>query len=306
MTQNKKFLLILGSVICLYITYIRIVLQRIPHKIEFHFSPVLFVFYFLLTICFGYLALKKINLILFKSGASSTSNLNLFIIKMNNIYKNALLAVYDFFIDKERIPIKPLIRACMFKVNDICLYLQPTNLRTFFYIYFGLCLLPRIIVALSLMCDVIIFQEFHYLYCTIWLLLIPLIWNILWYLIKECLNLDYEFISLFLDIEYITNNKILSEKYKSDKPLIKCVRKNHPRILELYPLSDAEYEEMVNDVTKIFRVRDNYVEMYDASGLIYQMKFHHYSLFFIYLISFLSWFYLTLAYGFVLLASLGP
>ena len=66
--------------------------------------------------------------------------------------------------------------------------------------------IPRFIVGISFACDVIIFQHFYYLYIALPILIIPLTFNIFYYVYKAALYRELVILYRVFDIEYFIND----------------------------------------------------------------------------------------------------
>jgi len=295
----------MGCGVCayfIYVFYLRIFIVRLPTKIDINFVSIyLCLFYWFLVLVFGYLFYKKIRPVLYddtiylkKSHQSYiwqrvSEKLLELAVKVNSAYKFSIKAVYSNFIDPSHWLKINITHKITFFISDLIDHYKIKNLRTFFYVYFGFCLMPRIIAVICLFLDITFRQEFHYLYRYGWVLVIPLLWNLVWYLVKQRVLLDCDFISLFFHINFITDPKVLLEKYGHTEPTVSFVRQNNPYILESFPLTDAEYDEMIDDCVKLMRVRDKYVNIYESGSQLYQMLMYNYAMTFIYGVSLMAW-----------------
>ena len=167
---KKVILFLIGISIISYIFYIRLILERIPHKIDFSFNIYKFLLYLILFIIFAYLVKQKIYpktskniiIIFFKEYSNPIYT------KLKEIYKTSLFVVHDFFISDGRIKINLFLHECILKIDKI--YSSFSNEEdklnyTFpILIYCFFVIIPRYITIIALFVDIIIFNEFYYFY----------------------------------------------------------------------------------------------------------------------------------------------
>lgn len=296
---------LLGISICGYFFYIRILLKRIPHKIEFVWNPYLFAVYVIMILFFCYLLKQQLYLkksqnktiIWFKEKLRwikekpGTWLKEKCIQRIAFVYDKSLHEVYLFFVDSNRLPIQKSLYKIVEKINALSNYKDFQDIRGFFAVYFIFMLLPRIIVGIAVNIDVIIFNEFYYLYKIIWVLIFPLLWKIKYYLLNEYITLQLEFISIFLEMSVITDKKLLSEKYNRDgEKAFEFKSKNlHPQIRKLYPYSEKT-EKLRRLMAHLFlHVKGCYLEMYNANSILFQLTRYQKTRIFMLLLSILFW-----------------
>ena len=170
----------------MYFFHLRFLLERFPHKIDFSWNLYKFLCYFFLTILFAYVLKRKLYPKTSKNKLLIWIKENLFL-KISLIYDKALEEVYNFFIGFNRIPFcLDLIHYSIIKLSDFYHKLPYKKAEiisiTIFYL---ITIIPRIIVLLAFLIDVIYFNEYYYLYCIIWVLIIPFLWKIFFYCIYE-------------------------------------------------------------------------------------------------------------------------
>jgi hypothetical protein len=212
------------------------------------------------------------------------------------IYDKSLHEVYLFCVDSNRLPIQKTLYKIVEKINVLSKYKDLQDIRGFFALYFIFMLLPRIIVGIAANIDVIIFNEFYYLYTVIWVLILPLIWRVIYYLLNEFITLQLEFLSIFLEMVVITDKNLLKEKYHRDgeKAFELKSKKLHPQIQKLYPYSEKT-EKIRRGMAHLFlQARGCYLEMYHSNGVLFQLKRYQKSRIFILLLSILFWRYMAL------------
>jgi hypothetical protein len=230
----KKFiktviLFFIGLAICSFFSYLRIILERIPHEIDFSWDIYQFFFSFALFLLFTYLVKKKIYPKESKNKIIRWVKEEI-LLKGVKIYENSLLIIHTKLMDIYIISV--LMKKCVLNFYKILLRKFYRNFRARFYVYFFFVILPRILTTVFLFIDVIIFNEFYYLYKVIWVLIIPLIWDVYYYFTNKFIYLQLDFLKLFLDIEIITkpnpqnpkvNIQILSIKKKISINILKHI-----------------------------------------------------------------------------------
>jgi hypothetical protein len=283
----ELMLLIFGLFICTFIFYIRIILDRIPHEIDFSWNIYKFIVFFFLTVIILFLLKKKIFSKQKTNRFIEWINKNL-LIKIITLYDSSLKKVYFHFIEWQNNIIKDFLQYCIFNLAN---FLELEIIRKHAYssliIYYFFVIIPRIIVLHCFLVDVIIFQKFYYMYKTIWLLIIPLIWNIIYYIIKEHANTQFLGFNLYLNIEIINNKDLLSKYYNSDahEMIIITINENSSYAKE-HPISKKEYQEFIQLVPKFLTVLRYYVYRFSEDSNIFYTYIYYYTQIYIYLIYF--------------------
>jgi hypothetical protein len=305
----KKFiktviLFFIGLAICSFFFYLRIILERIPHEIDFSWDIYQFFFSLALFLLFTYLIKKKIYPKESKNKIIKWIKENIisfFAKKINDIYDKSLLTLYKELIDKHRIPIRygrNILQESIYKLDK---FLSIDKYRTFairFYIYIFFVILPRILVTVFLFIDVIIFNEFYYLYKVIWVLIIPLIWKICYYLIKNHWIDQWEYYKIYLDIEIITDPIVLKEKYNRVDSVTVVTRSYlNDKFKSLYSITEEDYIFMINLIPIFVNVKADYVDFYDSDGPIFNKIIYVNCILFIYTTSAIVWGYMSFGIG---------
>lgn len=250
---NKKFnpknkikeflLLILGLCICSYFFYIRFILKRLPTEIIFKYDILKFCIYFGLFLLFLYILIKKIYpkesknkyIILIKEKL---------LLKILNFYTESLDKVSRFFILDHGI-------------SDIILYIICSSICEFFYmdftkkpyfreiLFYFITLLPNLLVTITLFIDVVIFNKYYYLYKIIWVLIIPLFYNIIYYIINKYDKKAWCFITTYFEGNFIIGETNIIPNY---------TRKVFPPKIAKFALDEGQYKFLEENLFVFFNL----------------------------------------------------
>ena len=113
---------------------------------------------------------------------------------------------------------------------------------------------PRLIIGLAFITDIIYFHKLFYFYNLLWLLLFPLIWNIIYYLIQLKYNFYQTIINTFFTTSFKYNDTM-------DQVIITYIpNKNQNISLNL----QNEVKELYSDV--IFDFQEYFINIYCSNG----------------------------------------
>jgi len=182
------FTFLMGLFIIGFIVWNRFIRVRLPKEILATDSTLIILSVICLCLCFLFLFLSNILLTEYKN-KNKESWINKIILLVNNKY------YYNKFIN---FIINRVIQAPIFVYNEIYkrVFMRPlieyvgTHLSTklsnykkiFYFIVF---VIPKMIVSVCFLIDVAIYKEFFYFYNSLGLLIIPLILNVVLFIIKH-------------------------------------------------------------------------------------------------------------------------
>lgn len=275
-TTYRQILFFLGSALCLWIFYVRIIMERAPRDVTFTCKYCLG-FYFLAMIFFGYLLSKEIYRYINKTYKYKPISNKMFITfqekflhPISNAYNTSLELVHTFFIDIHGGIIKDGLHHSLFKINSITekpFWDNPTLHR---WLYISILILPRVVVITCLIVDTVIFHRFFYVYKFLWVLLIPLSWKILFYCLEKHLTLQKLFTTIFFEIHVIRDIEEVKLRCPDlTPPVYEFIDRTVPEeVLSHYPfISTAkDYENLRNDYVIFDAVESNFIKIMSSGG----------------------------------------
>ena len=224
---QELILFIIGMIICSFFFSARFLKERLPQKIEFIYDHVSFLCFFALYVLFCILISKKLKN---KKKTNIQNNklirwFTLLVLMLINIYEKSLFSVYNVFIKKSNIwPImlRTITNAFYYKIQEK--YGGALLLKIFYVFFYIFGVFPRFLVTTCFFIDVLIFHKFFYLYKVIWLLIIPFLCQIIFYIIMKYINNCIENVKHYFKITITKNpdNKIIfTYDYKRDSEFVK-------------------------------------------------------------------------------------
>lgn len=286
---RQFFFLLLGLVICGYFFYIRIILRRLPKEINSEWNCLRFTVYVSLFIIFVSLFLKKIRGRESKLRIVIALKENVFI-PLLRIYDTSLMRVHDYFIDENRIPIKPFIEKLIDNLYKYINHLASKNAEpSYLTIYCVINLIPRALVLMGLLTDVFVFEKFEYTYKMMPLLILPLIFNVVCYIIREFVSIQMELLEYLVDIE--------TQESEGALELICSTKK------DLSPEAEEQFTpELLNTLTEIAKkyisIQQNFLVPFGPQSTLFTQTVYHIGLLLIYLLSATIWGYLAIYMGY--------
>ena len=303
MLKNNIFYFFIGFIYGSYLFYIRILLTRVPAKILFNWSVLWLLVCLVAVIFFGFKAYQESYRLLKNTKEYKQSKFRVVnflkkkvVLKFKLIYDSSIDSLYYFLIDKPKIGynVKRIVAKLIYIIESLLkknlfLYKEKIN------IYFFFLLMPRLFVSIAFFLDVIIYQEFFYLYKIIWVLIITLLWRVVFYLIKEQLNNHLTFFRIFFEVTHISDSiTILLETGDLFTPKIIFKRRKLPLKLKkkyAYTQSAKYYDMMQKEFGSWYFVKQNFIYFFDAAS---DSSVYAYSNFLIYLFMSCGWLYFTL------------
>jgi len=273
-TIYQKLLLILGSSFCLWIFYVRVILVRIPKEITFSCKLCIAIYLLLATIS-GYMLLQELYRRIYKTSSYKTSDNKILIaikekwlLPLQNTYKASLSQVYEFFIDIHGGIIKELLHRCVILLHYIVSSPYWYNVTMHRWIYVSIHVLPRLCMVTAFLVDAMVYQYFHFLYKTIWVLIIPLIWNVSFYCLKKIVDLQKRFVGLLFDIT-------VTDEASGDKTTYEFQGKDvSDEVLSHYPFlqTEEDLDMLIEDYKQFDAVDGKFLKILDSSGPIPQVS----------------------------------
>lgn len=251
---KEIILLFLGLVICIYFIYIRFILKRLPKNVFQDWNPILLAIYVSLLILFVILLRNHIR-------PPSLSRPAEFIIKniispVVSTYKKALAMVY--IILDENTPIQQPLHRIIEKCGE---FLQHANLSIIGIanIYIFTTLLPRLATLLAMFIDVFLTHQFFYLYKIIWLLTIPLLWNVLLYLLRKQLENQMNWYTRFMDVE-IKSGRLI------------CTPKQNSILGNYYQPTEKDYKDITIGIQQHLSMKKLFLDKFKSGSLLFRLN----------------------------------
>jgi len=288
----QQFLLfLLGFSFCSFVFYRRLIKVRLPKEIIPEWDIVYFLCCLILTIIFGVMLYEKI--FSFKNPNQTFVKLQE---KIKKIYDDALMEVFTFFVINRTKTIAPLLAHIVIKLVPIIEVLEGHYMLLYQYIilYF-VTILPRQLMACALFYDIIILHHFYYTYKIIWILVLPVLWKVFFYTIKEYINYQESFLHLFFYVRVIDDPIELAEKYNSKNKITSFKRNLNSLAAKEFHPTDYDYHCMIEDLTRFIYLRDRFINVYASEGDFPKLKVHHWLLITLYSLLTISWSTLAIA-----------
>lgn len=254
-------------------------MERIPKEITFSGNFLFILLYLFLIVTFGYLLFQELYRCLNNTPYYKESS-NRFIIKfkdkvmtpVRDAYNESLIAVHEFFIDKHGGVLKDLIHKTIFLVYFLIAKPYWKNPYLHRAIYIFILLIPRLIVIIAFLIDVTVYQYFYYLYKCIWLLILPLVWRIFFFLFKEHLQLQMLFTTIFFEINAIYDQSEVEKKYSGkNAPVYEFKKINvSEEVLSHYPFikTDEDYYMLQKNYQIYDYVDLAFIKIFENTGPI--------------------------------------
>jgi|ERR1700760_3624858 len=295
-TIYQKLLLILGSSFCLWIFYVRVILVRIPKEITFT-CKLCIAIYLLLATMSGYMLFQELYRRIYKTSSYKTSDNKILIaIKekvlnpLQKTYKASLEQVYEFFIDIHGGIIKEALHRCVTMLHYIVSSPYWYNVTMHRWIYVSIHVLPRLCIVTAFLADAMVYQYFYFLYKTLWVLLIPLTWNVLFYCLKKIVELQKRFVGLLFDIK-------VTENAAEDKTTYEFHGKEvSDEVLSHYPFlqTEEDLDMLIEDYKRFDAVEGKFLKILDSSGPIPQVSNeYNISMILVHMLSLILWSYMS-------------
>ena len=293
------YFLFLGFSLCSYVLYIRVILKSMPKYIGLEWNFGAFLAFSFLT--YLYYKLLKYKLKKNKKPINLKSYKVKILLKLVDYYDKCLYAVYAHFAYAQTIINgKELLQQLVNIVYKVFRFLNFTRLYQYYYLYVFLVILPRLIITILFFIEVVCYNYMYYTYAFIWLLIIPLIWRIIYYLIKEYTPIQSAYLELYFDIEIITDPIIIKEKYKSPKKKILVLTANYEAdILEYFPIHMDDYPKFSDNIEAFNFIKKFYLAPYSDDSNIFKLKSYRRLTLIIYILSFITWGYLLVNMGLI-------
>lgn len=263
---KQTFFIFLGIIFCLYIFYIRVLLQRADELIQYRGNLVLIFLYIFLIIIF----LLKIKHYFFPNNVVK----NIFIVYLTNKFLLLLKNLVEFF-NKMFLELYVLIAERHKFYDEITGFLHRQLRNIYFlldnraeesfilgYLYYGFVLVPYFIFALALLLDIILFKKFFLLLYLGWLLILPLVWNVVFFFLKTFCDRKWDVYSKFFTI-------VKTYQINQDGSVTGFVSANfnyNSKIVYNFPLTEEEYYFMLDNIQKYSFLRDIFFGYYTNRG----------------------------------------
>ena len=211
---KETLYLIFGLFICSYFLYLRVFKERTSYTIDFSFNIWRFILYFVIVIFFIYLLVKKIYpresknkiIIQFKEYVLAP---------IKKTYDTSLIKVYEFLFLTLKIKAIDSFLHFLSKGISIIFYNDSIYFRVFFF--YLVMVLPIFIMLFLLCIDVIYFHQYNYVLLGFWLLIIPLLWKVIYFLVNEYYNHCWNFLNIIFDIQLQENSLYFRRKANLEK-----------------------------------------------------------------------------------------
>jgi len=201
-----------------------------------------------------------------------------------------------FFIGKRTKVIGPRIAQFVIILHNFLKKLEGRYMLLYQYLILSLTtILPRLLVAIALFIDIIIFHHFYYTYKIIWVLVFPVLWKVFYYCIKEFINAQESFLHLFFYVRVIDDPIELAEKYNSKNKITSFKRNPNSLAAKKYQPTDYDYHCMIEDLTRFIYLRNRFINVYASEGDFPKLKVHHWLLVTLYSLLTISWGTLAIA-----------
>ena len=260
-----------GMLICSFFFSARFLRERIPREILFEWDPWSFLFMFIMFILNCYLIITKLIGTQIKNGIVNKILLGIII-----IYKDSLLRMHKIFV-KNNVSLDLIFaRSCDFIYNIVLNHGKYLHIYCHIFFYFVI-VFPRFLVTICFFIDVVINKEFFYLYKIIWVLIIPLLWNIFYYGLEKFIMYRFSYIKFYFDIVFLKDQKIIKEKYGFDcKSMFHFTYKASSPAAQTFPLSTKEKNQIMNiDVPRMHHTFVNLTGYFAADGIFYNTKLYN-------------------------------
>lgn len=262
------FVLGLGFFICGYIFYIRILMDRIPKELSFSWNIYLFTMYISLFLLYGYILLKKY------STPKTTKNKLIIWLKETillnviKVYEKSLMSVYNLLIDQGKIPfIRQIIYESIYYIRKFC---ESSFMSKQIYqviLYYLIILLPRLIVVIAFFIDVLVFNEMYYMYKIIWILIIPLIWKVYYYLLEHLCRHFTCITLMYFDV-------LVKKDEINKQTLIYCTEIKDCLFRRDFPISKEQANQMKKDIINLHIVKEQFLDVFSTEGPIASAPFY--------------------------------
>lgn len=278
---KETFLFLFGLSFCMFIFYVRVILVRVPHEIIFSWNIYWFSWCFVLLLVYVYMLnrsyhhlseIKNKNTVGPK--INEPTKLQKFIQFIKEMFDEALRLVLIKCVDNPKI-IRNFVYTYFYKsifiIHDfLCAPPRPIFGKRYFWGILHLCflLLPRLIVTIAFLCDVIFFNYFYYLYKVLLLLLIQIFWRIFIYILKFRVNHHQKIISIFFEIEEITDPIRLKHEFDTTTPLTYYKkRKLTKQVLTTFKFNKTfeEYDKLMKESRALEFVEKNFLAILEGA-----------------------------------------
>src|ERR1700744_4065476 len=195
---QEATLFTIGLIIMSYLFAIRFLVVRAPKEISLSWNSIYFTLYCALTLFFVALLINHV----FPRKTQSAADK--FISEREWLQKAILLPIHGIqksldtlhrkLITDNRISVRPILNNFIMWVGKVADEFGPFRTETLAYVHIVLVMIPRLAVTLGLAVDIIFFHKFMYTYTAMWLLAIPLLWSVFFYLIKKQWQSKYEWL----------------------------------------------------------------------------------------------------------------
>ena len=251
--------------LCAYMFYIRILLKRADDLIQYRgnlfliFLYIILVIIFLLKIKHHFFPNKVVKNIVIAYLTEKVLSLLKVVVEF---YKKMFFELYVLLVDRHKYHNetlnflhKQLRKIYFFIDNYILTEKQPFIL---YYLYYVFVLFPYFIFALSLLLDVIVCKKFFFLLYLWWVLILPLVWNTVFYFLKIFCDREWEIYCKYFTIEKtykINKNKTITASVSS-------MFNYDAEIVNEFPLTEEEYYFIEDTIEKWSVVRDIFFDFY--------------------------------------------
>jgi hypothetical protein len=257
---KESLLFTLGLLICTYIIYIRFILVRIPKPIPAEWNPWLFFLYFGLLLTYVSLLRHHINPPLYPS--KLTKFLLTHVVKpLSSIFKDSLTVVHKRLVSENRMKARTLLHRIILHLGE---FFQQNKLSAFTYVntHVVLMILPRLITLFALAIDVILMHEFFYFYRGIFLLTIPIIWNVFLHFIKKQIQDQMGWYNCF----------IIAEVHPTQ---IICYPRGDTPETKKYQPTDDDYRQITHSVRLYLSTQLFLIDKLEPESIIFRTKRIH-------------------------------
>jgi hypothetical protein len=146
-------------------------------------------------------------------------------------------------------------------------------------------------VLTAFLVDAIGYQYFYFLYKTLWVLLIPLTWNIFFYCLERFVTLQKLIVTIFFDIKVI-------EDASEDETSYEFQPKEVPEeVLSRYPFlqTEEDYNTLIEHYKLFDAVEGDFIKIFESSGPIPQVSTeYNLAMILVHVLSLSLWSYMSL------------
>lgn len=259
--QLKKYLLdffclSFGLLICGYIFYIHVLMNRIPRELSFSWDSYSFIWYMIFFLLNIYFLFKKIYT------NESKNKIIMWVaekilLKIFIFYENSLENVYELVMKSSYI--RDLIYNSIYIVKDFCELKFMRKENSLVMVYYLIILFPRILVVLTFFVDVIIFNKMFYMYKIIWILIIPLIFRIYYYMLENFCLYYVRVIVKYFRIRFEKDEKQI---------YVYCDEIKDSKFRKDFPISKEQEESIRKDLIYLYVVRNDFLDVFSTDGPI--------------------------------------